>query len=97
MPDIDDIWDDEEDRRGYVRPEQSAARDDGMGTMDEALSKLLTAYNNWTPYQQPLMAPAAEHRKREAMGREAQVRLVQAAALVGWHLKNADHPATPAA
>lgn len=63
--------------------------EDYMGTHDEAQAKCLEAWKRWCTYRQPHIGTAAEHRRRDAEEREALSRFAQAAALLCWHIEQA--------
>jgi hypothetical protein len=60
-----------------------------MGAAEEARTALIEAAREWRKYRQPIMAPAKELRRREALEREAGFRLANAALLWLWHEENA--------
>lgn len=63
--------------------------DEIMGTRDAAETQLLADADRFNELSRPLMANEAAHKKREAMRREAESRLVRSALLVAWHLRRA--------
>lgn len=66
-----------------------SADDDYMGTPEDAQAQCLDAWKAWCGYRQPFIGTAAEHRKREALERQAEVRFINASALLCWHLESA--------
>ena len=59
-----------------------------MGTADEAKAALIERAKAWRELIQPLIAEAAEHKKRDILEREAKSRLANAALLWLWHEEN---------
>lgn len=57
-----------------------------MDTRAEAETKLRIAYREWMPLCGPILGTAKQVREREVQERAARERLVQAAALLGYHL-----------
>lgn len=70
---------------------------DCMGTREEARQKLITHAEAWRALRQPLIAPAAEHRKRDLAERQAGFELCNTALLWLWHEENSSAPKPPAA
>lgn len=56
-----------------------------MGTAEEARSNLIEKTRAWRALRQPLMAPRAVHKARDAVEREACFQLANAATLWLWH------------
>lgn len=59
-----------------------------MGTREAAEVQFLADVDKWIALRQPLMAPAAAHKKRDAMEHEARFQLANSAALLAWHMRN---------
>lgn len=59
-----------------------------MGTAEEAKATLAEKAREYRQYRQPRIATAKEHKNAEAMEREAQLRLSDAALLWLWHEEN---------
>lgn len=69
---------------------QTTLKPSFMGTRSEAEEKFLAAVDRWHELRRPLMAPAAEHRRRDAAEHEARFQLANAASLLAWHMRNAN-------
>jgi hypothetical protein len=59
-----------------------------MGTQQAAKEALIEKARAWREYRQPLIATAKEHKRREALEREAKFQLANAALLWLWHEEN---------
>lgn len=59
-----------------------------MGTKAEAEAGLLECWREWCRVSQPIVGTAKQLRQRNAEYREAQVRMVQAGALLAWHMND---------
>lgn len=67
-------------------PRTSTAEDAScMGTPEEARQALIDMGRRWRELRQPLIASAAQHKKRDAMEREARFQLANAALHWLWH------------
>ena len=55
-----------------------------MGSYADAEKALIEAVDKWIDLRQPLIASAAEHKKRDTREQEAQFRLANAAAHWAW-------------
>lgn len=58
-----------------------------MGTYDEAEAEFMAKVDAWIALRQPIMANAAALKKRDVQEREAGFQLNNAAALLGWHIR----------
>lgn len=58
-----------------------------VGTREDAEVRFLKACDLWTASMQPLVAGAAEHRKRGAEEFEARWQLANAAVLLAWFMR----------
>ena len=56
-----------------------------MGTAEEAYAALVAAAKAWREYRKPLIATRAEHKKQDALERDARFSLANAALLWLWH------------
>lgn len=59
-----------------------------MGTPDAAKAALLERAREWREYRQPSIGSANEHRRVDALEREARFQLANAALLWLWHEEN---------
>lgn len=63
-----------------------------MGTREDAERRLIQQVAVWNGLRQPLMAPAAVHRKIDRYEHEARFQVCQAAVLLAWHLNGGEAP-----
>lgn len=70
-----------------IREQAIEDADPVMGTRADAEREFLGRVDAWAAERQPSMDTAAGHKKREAREREAGFRLLNAAALLAWHMR----------
>jgi hypothetical protein len=58
-----------------------------MGTRAAAEERFLAAVDRWNALRHPLIAPPAEHRKRDIQEHEARFQLANAASALAWHMR----------
>ena len=59
-----------------------------MGTYADAEAAFMAKVDAWIALRQPIMANAAALKKRDVQEREATFQLANAAAFLGWHIRN---------